>query len=405
MEHAEKMRLNKSKTNKTDDTIIEKKTTKARLIKGSEEAKEFGKKMAEMRALKKAQIEPVKEEPKETKKRVLKPWFYIGDIPSGYREASEDEAIEKNKVSKYGKYQVDEIKFRFWTEYHVLLSEGLTDNKLSMNLLLIKKKIIKTLKEIEILETKTQNPKHENKISSINTKLESEKYNSKLLHKGLNWLWRLYCKRNNKEYKKPIIKLEVPDLKYTPTHSNENIEKKSNFIDNVSENDEKNKDEVISKDYAFNNDNLSVRIPSKAFDENMVLFPKYAKKLLKKNIILLPKFYTKEDQEKYFYKQSIEGGSLVKRTPPYEKNHIIQSIVFDRTDWTIPKAKKWLKDNNHYSDSMDNNKKQIRFRQYNPEQLKNRYYISKKIDDEGITFIISVRNPMDISYIHALKEK
>lgn len=37
----------------------------------------------------------------------LKPYYYIGEIPKGYREATEEEAITNKKVSFYGKKKVD----------------------------------------------------------------------------------------------------------------------------------------------------------------------------------------------------------------------------------------------------------------------------------------------------------
>jgi hypothetical protein len=57
--------------------------------------------------------------------------------------------------------------------------------------------------------------------------------------------------------------------------------------------------------------------------------------------------------------------------------------------WNATSAKKWLKQHNYYNDEVDNKPTQIRFRQYNPEDLRNRHFISKKLKDENIILIIS----------------
>lgn len=48
-----------------------------------------------------------------TKKRKmkLKPYYWIGQIPDGYREATEEEAIENKKVSLFGKYKASRELF------------------------------------------------------------------------------------------------------------------------------------------------------------------------------------------------------------------------------------------------------------------------------------------------------
>ena len=57
--------------------------------------------------------------------------------------------------------------------------------------------------------------------------------------------------------------------------------------------------------------------------------------------------------------------------------------------WNVTNAKKWLKQHNYYNDEVDNKPTQIRFRQYNPEDLRDRHFISKKLKDENILLIIS----------------
>lgn len=89
----------------------------------------------------------------------------------------------------------------------------------------------------------------------------------------------------------------------------------------------------------------------------------------------------------------MKGGTTVNRKPPHNLEDITQSVVFDKSHkWTIPKAKAWLKHHGYHYDSIDNKPTQLRFRQYNPEDLFNRHFISKKIKKDGVLLIISVPN-------------
>ena len=68
----------------------------------------------------------------------------------------------------------------------------------------------------------------------------------------------------------------------------------------------------------------------------------------------------------------------------------IQSILFNKNKWTIPKAKEWLKDNKfviNYSDGQSPRVTRyfLRFRQSSPKKYKN--YITKDIPN-GILIIV-----------------
>jgi hypothetical protein len=87
------------------------------------------------------------------------------------------------------------------------------------------------------------------------------------------------------------------------------------------------------------------------------------------------------------------GTGFVDRIPDFDQNSIIQSVVFSRPAWTKTNAVKWLKQHNFYYDDCDLKPTQIRFRQYNPEDLKNNYsYITKPLkDNNSILLIIGVK--------------
>jgi len=50
------------------------------------------------------------------------------------------------------------------------------------------------------------------------------------------------------------------------------------------------------------------------------------------------------------------------------KPSFIQSVVFDRSKWTLSKAKAWLKHHGFYYDAIDVKPTQIRARQFDPDK-------------------------------------
>jgi hypothetical protein len=92
-------------------------------------------------------------------------------------------------------------------------------------------------------------------------------------------------------------------------------------------------------------------------------------------------------------KDHMIGTGFVNRKPDLNSDSIIQSVVFSRPAWTKTNAVKWLKEHNFYYDDCDLKSTQIRFRQYNPEDLKDKYsYITKPLkDNNSILLIIGVK--------------
>lgn len=63
----------------------------------------------------------------------------------------------------------------------------------------------------------------------------------------------------------------------------------------------------------------------------------------------------------------------------------VQSVVFDRLKWNIPKAVKWLKDHGFRAYKVDIKPSTLRFRQMDPSQFKK--YRTKTTSD-GINLVI-----------------
>lgn len=283
---------------------------KIRAEKGSEEAKEIGRRLAEARKKKregqptlKEQAEKKREEKQKSKASKAKPWYYVGIIPKGYREATEDEAIRNYKVGSYGKYPVDMVKHEFFDKYHILLSHDMSNDDIKMALIGIPKKINRTFNEIEILENKLQNNKYtEQQHHAYDHKLDEERHTNKNLQKAYNWISKLYAKRNNKPY---VKKHFTPPKKIIVEPTVEKALKPEVYKETImiQETPKVNKSMVHKFENAFD----KIAIPIKAFTEEMLVKPKYAKKLFEKNIMLHPEHYHLEDIKKYFYNKSGSG--------------------------------------------------------------------------------------------------
>jgi len=332
--HAEKMR--QSLAYKKQPKVIEqvqKKETKARVQKGSEEAKAMGRKLAEAR---KAKLEAKKKDEEELK-RVEKvrnptkpkgrPWYYIGDIPRGYREATETEAIEKGKVSEYGKYQVDETKYNLWNNYEILLDENKTFKEVEWTLNGLKRRIMKSLQEIEILKSKLDNDKYQDKSNEFKTKLTFEKELRRHLQAGWNWYYKIYCEMKGIPYERKSFELPKQEEIKTTTESKvihkakepEKIidprtgkeAKMSKYSGEKVDTDEDKPEGDIDVELIFKNgEDEEIRLSTKYFTEDYKLKSKYVPKLIRKNIILHKKYYTTKDYNKYFYSIPMKGGKL-----------------------------------------------------------------------------------------------
>lgn len=329
IEHAEKMRKGIEKRTKNI-----KSTKKGRIEKGSEEAKEIGRKMAEAKKLKREQ-NIIKEEEEEIKQPLKgKPWYYIGDIPKGYREATEDEAIEHKKVSQYGKYIVDIEKWRLFRDYNLLLSDKKTNNEIVLILNSLKKRIIEALKKVEIYYIKVENDKYKDRLNEFTIKLEEEKDKRKHLQAGYDWYNKLLSERLNKQYKRDKIVLEKPTIDISQIKKKEieyvkpdrpidprtgkEVEEGGLYIDRINRTDnkeEKKKEEnnEVYGQYLFVKDKDFITISTKYFTRDLKLKPKYVKKAFDKGIILKRKHYTKEDYDKYFYGMKGEGYGIVNK--------------------------------------------------------------------------------------------
>lgn len=298
-----------------------KQASKARAEKGSEAAKELGRRLAEARMrkaqAKKTEKEEEKKKVKQEKTKNYKPWYYIGDIPRGYREATEDEAITHGKVSTYGKYVVDPEKYKLYTEFDMLLTVQRPEQEIKWSMTGLKKRIMKSLEDIEIYKSKLENDKYKDKWPEFESKLKQEKLKRKTLQAGWNWYHKYFSEKEGIKYEPQKFKLETKEIAYQP--STAKVYKKPVIIDPRTgkpaeeykpEPEEKKvqKKQTIDIDLFFKKGKDIIQLSTKYFTSDYKLKPKYTEKLLKKGIILQKNHYTPEDYEKYFYKIAIGGG-------------------------------------------------------------------------------------------------
>lgn len=308
--HALKMRESKNKS--IEEKVLDKKPvlSKSRIEKGSEKAKEIGQRLAEARKKKK---EEIKEEP--IKKVSGKPWYYIGSIPKGYREATEDEAIKAKKISYYGKYIVDSQKWTLYKEYEILLTDKKNNNEIIWSMNGLKKRTINSLKEIEILSSKIENDKNKDKKNEIENKLSDEKIKRKFLQAGYNWYYKLLCERLNKPYTRQKIELEEKEIKQSEKEEKQlvPVEQYKEIDPRTGKVAETYLDDVMDKTdkLLFSRGDEVISLNKKYFVNNK-LTSKYAQKLYDKNIILEKEFYEPKDYKKFIYviHDNITGGKI-----------------------------------------------------------------------------------------------
>ena len=395
IEHAKKMR--ESRPEKKESAKMESKT---RYKKGSPEAIEMGKRLAEARRKKKEAQEP---KPEEKKKRGTskKPWFYIGDIPKGYREATEDEAILNKMVSRYGKYQVDKTKWEIYRDYNIFLSLNQPDTMKTIIMNGLKVRIMRTLKEIEIYENKLENPKYEKDRDTYEDKLENAEKMRKYAQAGWNFYYKYFCEKDGIPYKKQKFQLqEQPEIKYEPKP--EIKREPTPVIDIRTGKKAKTLEEILKEEKTDNY--IFERTTDKGLElinlkksyftpTTKKLKSKYAERLYDRHIVLDSQYYTNADAKKYLYTEHITGSGFIKRLPP-NKNEIVQSVLFNKSVWKKPAIIKWIVKNGYIHDDIDEKPLHYRVRQYNPEDLKGYHYITKSLSN-GVSLVIAIKSIND----------
>lgn len=92
------------------------------------------------------------------------------------------------------------------------------------------------------------------------------------------------------------------------------------------------------------------------------------------------------------FRNLIQGKGLIldEKIPitKSKKSMITQSVIFERSIWTISKAREWLKSHKYIQMEVDKKPHFYRFRQLNPEEFKKESFRTKKLDNSGIELVI-----------------
>lgn len=104
----------------------------------------------------------------------------------------------------------------------------------------------------------------------------------------------------------------------------------------------------------------------------------------------------------------IKGTGIKKK---HRETHIVQSVSFDKNQWTVTTARKWLSENGYISSKVDRKLNRLRFRQKDPEQLRTDGFLKYTTHrlPNGIELIITyiMKNPNSIhgKGIHSIRAK
>ena len=335
------------KTPKTTKKEVPKQATKARAEKGSEEAKAKMAKLTAIRQAKKAEKDIIinQEKAKKSQERDTrkKPYYYIGKPPSGFRPATEDEAVSNDKVGEYGEHVVDPVKYNMYEKYALLVTTNKTSSQVALTLRSLEKRIDNIFTDIDIINSKVTGARNSKELTKLSEYLDKKVAQNKdfkrtseykgikaqiktmsdssyvkgiedkLTHKeqelkDIKKIYRFYQKLYAKLTNSPLLPKKVFTKKIkeivqtvskpiTTEIPKSRLEKLKEELDNLP------KTKPTKKYHSFKNHKETIEIPARIFDEKMILTPKYAEKLHKKGILLHPQHYDEEHTNKYFYTQ------------------------------------------------------------------------------------------------------
>ena len=355
------------------------------------------------------------------KEKILKPYYNIGEIPTGFREATEREAIENGKLSHWGKYQVNPEVMKEFKNVGFFFSKDLTEEQAKTLISRMMTRMKGAIRDIpyvnnrlENIHDKGENSKYYKKKAEIEEEGLQLKNRYKTASKMVDVLVK-HIKTINPKFT-GVIK---PSVGLRPNRVNE-VPKPEASKEEMREVDDVPEIEVpIERDFRKRIAGLH---PSEAGDARIAgLHPSEAgdapipkeKKITKTQLMDSFTHMTKEgkkvdiETKVHIHKDKINpkiksvmresllnefdkeiiGHGIVKHDEMI-KERDIQSILFKRPEWTKAKAIKWLKEHDFEFDDIDTKPEHLRFRQKEPN---NGYsYITKKLPN-GIDLIIGYK--------------
>ena len=243
---------------------------------------------------------------------ILKPYYDVGEIPEGYREATEFEALKSGKYGDFGKYKLNEDKFKDYKDLGFLFDSDISDNELDFKIRGITYKLKYFKKEYtRLLNLHGFNKLPKSRQAEITEKAEDIKDKYDRLGVIYNKYFKIYFHRQGKPF--TSIKLNInADEKAVITTVDKPV---SNYISEPVKPEPRNKSKTVKTNenlpYIFKAEGKQdLELPTKYF-VNGKIKSSIAEKLYKLNIRLEKEYYTTEDYNKYFYQKQIIGKNII----------------------------------------------------------------------------------------------
>ncbi len=88
------------------------------------------------------------------------------------------------------------------------------------------------------------------------------------------------------------------------------------------------------------------------------------------------------------YGEGIEGKAVA------DKDYVVQTIIFNKSKWDADKANKWLRENKYKNKGVDEKENSLRYRQINPDYIKNKGFVNfatKQLGRSGISIVLAYK--------------
>jgi hypothetical protein len=270
----------------------------------------------------------------------LKPYYYIGIIPDGYREATEIEALKNNKFTEYGKKRIDPLSYKDFIAAGTIFNDKLSESDVKIAIAGMKGKLNYYTRNYDILSVKKESKLSKDKILELTNQKKDLKDKFIITLNLLNRYLRLLNK-DHKDVKQEIeIKKEIPKINFNKIDSPSPYSDKKPIseptLNKVLTTKEPSKPIKTVKNEKMKlfkcNGKPDLEIDNKHFINNK-LNSKSAEKLFKMNIRLTEDYYNESDKNKYFY--SLVGKGILDKLYNYIPNfNFIEKYKNNRTEYT-----------------------------------------------------------------------
>ena len=270
----------------------------------------------------------------------LKPYYYIGDIPNGFREATEIEALKNNKFTEYGKKRINPESYKEFMAAGTIFNDKLSESDVKIAIAGMKGKLNYYIRNYDILSVKKESKISKDKLLDLTNQKKDLKDKFIITLNLLNRYLRLLNK-DHKDIKQEIeIKKDIPKINFNkidsqPPYSDKKpvLEPTLNKVLTIKEPSKPIKTVKNEKLKIFKcNGKPDLEIDNKHFINNK-LNSKTAEKLFKMNIRLTEDCYNESDKNKYFY--SLVGKGILDKLYNYIPNfNFIEKYKNNRTEYT-----------------------------------------------------------------------